>query len=352
MNNTTRLLPILLAAMLALPGCMVDRTFMPGLEHMHRVDVQREPPPVRPDSLLVVTYNIQFGHDPIQAAEDLRQAGLGDIDILLVQEMNVEAIDTLAAELGMHARYQPAGVGRRRDRGFGNAVLSRWPITDTRITVLPHTVPVFGWRRVAVACDLDIAGQPLRVVCLHLETVLLDQRSRLEQALTALALVGDGWTGPVIVGGDFNFATPAGLTLVKRLYRGIADLRPVNHGPNCTVRGTIWRLWGIGCRLDLIFYRGLVSGEAGVATEARASDHFPVWARFGWPAGETRASENERPHEDLNAIIIDTSTSANSRACRQTARYRLDRVLPSSSANRISPMPPARQSCDVCLAPR
>ncbi|MFO7653306.1 MAG: endonuclease/exonuclease/phosphatase family protein, partial [Candidatus Krumholzibacteriia bacterium] len=232
MTTTTRLLPLLFATLLALPGCVVDRTFMPAIEHLHRVDGPHEPSPVRPDSLLVVTYNIQFGRHPIQAAEDLRQAGLGDVDILLVQEMNVAAVDTLAAALGMHARYQPTGLGRRRDRGFGNAVLSRWPITGTRMIVLPRRVPIFGWRRVALACDLDIAGQPLRVVCLHLETVLLDQRSRLEQALTALELVDDDWTGPVIVGGDFNFATPAGLTAAKRLYRGIAGLRPVNQGPD------------------------------------------------------------------------------------------------------------------------
>ncbi len=295
MKNAPLLLPIVATALLALPGCVVDRAFLPGLEHVHRVDAPRERPPVRPDSLLVVTYNIQFGRHPLQAAEDLRQAGLADVDILLVQEMNVDAIDTLAAALGLHARYQPAGIGRRRGRGFGNAVLSRWPITDTRMAVLPHRVPLFGWRRVAVACDLDIAGQPVRVVCLHLETVLLDQRSRLEQALAALALVGDDWTGPVIVGGDFNFATPIGLAAGKRLYRELAGLRPVNQGPDCTVRGSLWRLWGIGCRLDLIFYRGLAPGAAGVATGTRASDHFPVWARFGWPAdaGPRHSARND-----------------------------------------------------------
>jgi endonuclease/exonuclease/phosphatase family metal-dependent hydrolase len=284
MTNVSRVMPFLFFTLtLAASGCVVDRTFLPGLEHLHSVDAQIPLPPARPDSILVVTYNIQFGRDPARAAADLRQAGLGDVDVLLVQEMNADAIDTLAAALGMHARYQPAGVGRRRNRGFGNAVLSRWPITDTRMTVLPHRVPVFGWRRVAVACDLDIAGQPLRVVCLHLETVLLDQRSRLAQAMAALVLVGNDWSGPVIVGGDFNFATPVGLAAARRLYREHAGLRPVNQGPDCTIRGTIWRLMGVGCRLDLIFYRGLAPGAAGVATEARASDHFPVWARFAWP---------------------------------------------------------------------
>lgn len=282
MTSTFRLLPTLLLVMLAAGGCVVDRSFVPGLEHLHRVDAALAPPPSRPDSLLVVTYNIKFGQNPTQAAEDLRRAGLGNVDILLVQEMNVAAIDSLAAALGMHARYQPAGKPRRSGGGFGNAVLSRWPITDTRMTVLPHRVPIFGWRRVAVACDLDIAGQPLRVVCLHLETVLLGQRSRLEQALVALSLVGDDWSGPVIVGGDFNFATPVGLAAARRLYREQAGLRPVNQGRECTIRGTIWRHWGIGCRLDLIFYRGLSAGEAGVVTGAQASDHYPVWARFGW----------------------------------------------------------------------
>lgn len=278
-----------LGLMLAVAGCATDRSFQPGPEHLHRHDIPVRPLDVLPDSLLVVSYNIQFGRNLAQAVDDLRLAGLDRPDILLLQEMTPEGVDTLAATLGLHARYQPASIHRSHGLPFGNAVLSRWPITATGLAVLPHPSPLDGRQRIALSCDLDLAGRSLRVVCLHLETVVLDQRSRLDQAAAALDLLVDDWSGPLIVGGDFNLATAAGLNAGRRLYRRQARLRPVDLGPDCTIGWHVGRLLGLGCQLDQLFYRGLAPGSAGVATGAAASDHLPVWARFGWPdAGPLR----------------------------------------------------------------
>lgn len=270
-------------------GCAIDHTFVPGPDHLHRVDAIVTAPDAAATDLLVVSYNIQYGEDIALALDDLRRTNLDQADVLLVQEMTPEGVDTLAAALGLHARYQPASIHPHHGRPFGNAVLSRWPITATTLHVLPHPHPWTGQRRAALACDLDVAGRPLRVISLHLATPVLSQDSRVEQAAAVLAELVDHPSGALVVGGDFNLSLPAELRTVRRHYRRQAGLRLVNTGPDCTVRWNVGRLIGGGCRLDLLFQRGLVVAAAGVATAARASDHLPIWVQLGWanqPAGD------------------------------------------------------------------
>lgn len=275
-------------------GCAVDRTFVPGPDHLHRVDASVTKPDTTTADLLVVSYNIQYGEDIALAVDDLRQAGLDRADVLLVQEMTAEGVDTLAAAFGMHARYQPASIHPHHGRPFGNAVLSRWPITATDLHVLPHPHPWTGHRRIALACDLDVATRPLRVISLHLATPLLSQESRVEQAAAVLAELVDDWDGALLVGGDFNLSLPAGLRAVRRYYRHHARLRLVDTGPGCTVRWNVGRLIGGGCHLDLLFQRGLAAISAGVANASRASDHLPIWARLDWtsPSADGRCSDS------------------------------------------------------------
>jgi len=292
--------PLILASLACLvigsTGCTVDRTFVPSPDHLHRVDEVASAPDTSAADLLVVSYNIQYGQDVVLALDDLRQAGLDEADVLLIQEMTPAGVDTMAAALGLHARYQPASIHPHHGRPFGNAVLSRWPITATRLHVLPHPHPWTRHRRIAMACDLDVAGRPLRVVSSHLATPVLSQDSRLAQAAAVLTGLADGWDGALVVGGDFNLSLPGELRAVRRHYRRHARLRLVNTGPDCTVRWNIGRLLGGGCRLDLLFQRGLASGSAGVATAGRASDHVPIWAHLHWSEHPTTAHPSTSKH--------------------------------------------------------
>ena len=279
---------ILLAAALGLgAGCSADPALVPALSHELRLEATRlgeaetAAAPSRPDSLLLVTYNIQYGEDVGLAVSDLRAAGLDDPDVLLLQEMGPVGVDSLARALGLHALYQPASLHPHHGLPFGNAILSRWPITNSQLLVLPHPHPWTGNRRIAVAADLEIAGTPVRTVSLHISTPVLTPGMRLEQAAAVLdSLVGD-WDGPLIVGGDFNTSLPGDLSALRKHYRREARLLAVPPA-GCTVGWHPGRLVGARCELDHIFLRGLRAGAHGVAGHARASDHFPVWARVGW----------------------------------------------------------------------
>ncbi|MBD3220607.1 hypothetical protein GF314_05150 [bacterium] len=273
------------AAGLLLPvACSPDHDFRPGVEHLHRIDEMAWAPALRPDSLLVVSYNVQYGEDVAVALNDLRRAGLDRPDILLVQEMNPAGIDTLAGALALDARYQPAAIHRHHERRFGNAVLSRWPILSHELLVLPHGHPLTGDRRIALACDIDVHGRIVRVISVHLATVILGSDRRFEQAAAVVDSLVSGDARSVVVGGDFNTATEAEVRRLRRLYRDRARLRPAKLGPDCTIGWHPGRLLNAGCRLDHIFMRGLAPGTGGVATDALASDHYPIWSWVRWPA--------------------------------------------------------------------
>ena len=262
-------------------GCVIDRDFRPGPAHLATA-LAPDHPPAAPDSLLLVSYNIQYGEDLDQALADLRRAGLDQPDILLLQEMTPAGVESLARALSLGYVYHPASVHPHHQRLFGNAVLSRWPITAERLLVLPHPHPWSGHRRIAVSCDLDIAGRHVRAVSVHLATAVLDDAARLDQATAILdSLVADH-PGPVIVGGDFNTAAAPALAALRKTYRRRARLLPVRLPDGCTIRWNYGRPLGAGCRLDHVFLRGLRAGAAGIERAATASDHFPIWARIGW----------------------------------------------------------------------
>jgi len=265
-------------------ACTVDREFQPGPQHL-TANLRGIAPGAAgaPDSLLVVSYNIQYGERLADALADLRAGGLDRPDILLLQEMTPAGVETLAAALRLNYVYQPASVHPHHQQPFGNAVLSRWPILAQRLLVLPHAQPWTGQRRVAVACDLDVAGQPLSAISLHLATPVVSAERRLAQAAAVLDSLVAGWHGPVVLGGDFNTAMTSEVAAVRRYYRRAGRLLPARLPPGCTIRWQPGRLVDAGCRLDHLFLRGLQAGASGITRDATASDHFPIWVRTGRP---------------------------------------------------------------------
>jgi len=236
---------------------------------------------VLPDSFTVVSYNIQYGENIDLALADIqRDPRLHSADVFLLQEMDPEGTETLAHALNLHYVYFPASVHPHHARLFGNAVLSRWPITRQSVSILPHGHPFSGHRRIAVAADLDVAGQTLRVVSVHTATVVTAQDLRLDQAQAALDSLA-AVNGPVVIGGDFNTIADFEHTLVRRLFRraGFIQAR-LPAGP--TVKWGLQRVLGLELVLDHMFFHNLQLLRTGIARQATASDHLPIWAVFTW----------------------------------------------------------------------
>lgn len=223
-------------------------------------------PPARPASLLVVSFNIAFARHVDSALAVLRtEPSLRNPDVLLLQEMDGPATARIARELGMAFVYYPALLHKRTRRDFGNAVLSRWPITADERLVLPHRSLFTRTQRIATAVTIDVAGLPVRVYSAHLGTIAeITPRARRDQLRHVLA---DAVRFPhVVIGGDMN---DGGVARVA-LDRGFGW--PTQSGPRTSAVG----------RWDHVLLRGFeMNGRtAGTVREVRgSSDHRPVWTR-------------------------------------------------------------------------
>ena len=225
------------------------------------------PAPRGQDSLRIVTWNIKWGIEAEAAAEMLAtHDSLRDADIVVLQEMYEGAVELVAARLGPGYVYYAATLHPRLKRHVGNAILSRWPITDDRKLVLPHDARFIGTGRAAVIGTVTVRGMPIRVYGVHFATALAVGDNGIRDQLRTVIRNADSIAGPVLIAGDFNSTRTGGLLLDKGYTWHTRRI-----GPTAAA----------GMALDHIFTRDLAIASSRVGTvtaEKLPSDHRPVWA--------------------------------------------------------------------------
>lgn len=221
-----------------------------------------------------VTWNIKFSEEIEQAIKELMEVPeLKAADILLLQEMDEEGVESIARALDYNYVYFPASVHSRHGRNFGNAILSKWPLANPNKLMLPHENPQNGQRRIATRAEIMIGDEELLVYSVHTETAVLGGEKRYEQVQAIVDDIGDDPTR-VLVGGDFNTLTDGEIADLEDQFGSIGLVR-VSAGAEPTVEKG-----GVDFSLDHIFTKGgSVLGD-GVWTESEASDHSPVWVRL------------------------------------------------------------------------
>jgi endonuclease/exonuclease/phosphatase family metal-dependent hydrolase len=239
--------------------------------------------------LRVATYNVYKANyldragprggtlrDDFAALSILREA-----DVLALQEATVESdaagsvIRDAVHELVPHLRTVkerprhtlfhgvPHGTGRR----WGVAMVTREPAEFEAIDLpRPFWSP---WQRGGVLARIG----PWIVVTAHLEVWPLGASARRQQMRALLAAIDKaGPSGtPVILTGDFNCQRGGPHDLLVE-----AGFAPALDG-----RQPTWSLAGVHLRLDHIYVRGARVLAAGIAGDARGSDHRPLWAEVG-----------------------------------------------------------------------
>ncbi len=216
--------------------------------------------------LRVVSFNIKMADRIGPAIEVLRSDSLRDADIISLQEMDEAGTERIARELHLNYVYYPGSIHPTRNRYFGPAILSRWPIEQSWKLNLPYESPLRKQRRNATAAVVNVRGERVWVYAVHLETQSqASARTREQQAATILADAKSA-AGPVVLAGDFNSW-------------GI--------GEYFEQQGFSWPTRNVGKTItvfswDHIFVRGLPPARqtaAGKVVDVRgASDHKPVWA--------------------------------------------------------------------------
>lgn len=245
----------------------------PGTAVYHNVVPQAPQSPLR-----IVTYNIHRsrGMDrrtrPDRVAAVLRDIGA---DVIALQEVvgagtaGLNHVEEIGAALGMGWVLAP--VRHLRGHQFGNAVLSRFPVTH-------HSQHDLTWKsceeRGLQRVDLNVNGHTLHVYNVHLGTAILERRYQAQRLATVVA--DRHVTGAKIVLGDFN-------EWMKGLTTSLLSekLKSIDLGKYLARRRTYPGFFPI-VHLDHIYYDGALDITGVELARTRlslvASDHLPLIA--------------------------------------------------------------------------
>ena len=248
--------------------------------------------------------------DPVRLERIGRVIGNLDADVVSLQEVAVATVagrltdqsGALAGMTGLEPRYAATGhfpvVEPESDRAigasfWGNAILSRLPIVQTRAIGLPaapddefveppssdrelagvrYADAPIGVResRCALQATVMSPAGPLHVVATHLAHIGSGQRRRQAAALADLVA---GLEGPVVVAGDLN--APIEAPELEPLAGGLVDA----FAAAGVAAGDVRRASCGTDRIDHVLVRGAVARSCRVVVEAGdASDHWPVVA--------------------------------------------------------------------------
>ena len=239
--------------------------------------------------LRVITYNIHkcIGgvdrrYDPLRVARVIARY---EPDLLLLQEVDQNArrsnadrqVDVLGDFLGFRHRTYFPNVRLRSGGEYGNAILSRFPLTETSnidVTVPPKKRRSILHARYRVRLNGSGTKQTrtLHVYNLHLGLSGIERKMQLRMFLESHPFVGLHHRTPILVAGDFNdvWGTLGKKLLTPAGFRG--SKRQVLTFPS----------WGPIRPLDAIYVRGDVSlrhvHRARTELARRASDHLPLVA--------------------------------------------------------------------------
>jgi endonuclease/exonuclease/phosphatase family metal-dependent hydrolase len=167
---------------------------------------------------------------------------LSTADILLITEAdlgmarsgNRNVAREIAEKLKMNYFFAPSYLNLAKGCGIehefegeneigihGNAILSRYPIHKPRIVPLPNTHDKMKGREKrignqrALVATIDLAGEPLRVGCVHLDVRSTQKHRRLQLQKVVEAINAEQQENPtsgfagagVLIGGDWNTST-------------------------------------------------------------------------------------------------------------------------------------------------
>lgn len=248
----------------------------------------------------VVTYNVHKCRgldrkvDPRRIVKVLDEIdadiiGLQEVVSIRLKRREDDQVRLIADELGYELQFGP--VRTYRAGLYGNAILSRMPIRDSR----NYDLSLHGReRRGCLRADIEmIPGFILHVYNVHLGTDLSERERQAERLLGIGVLKRRTLKGPRIMLGDFNDWTQGiNAKLLASHFDG-EDIR-THLGTKRTYPGVLPVV-----HLDHIYYDSALKLRSAVLHRSRtallASDHLPIVADFRLPPAQPpAASSRER----------------------------------------------------------
>jgi endonuclease/exonuclease/phosphatase family metal-dependent hydrolase len=227
-------------------------------------------------SVTIMSFNVRgaLGEDGMIDADAI-VASIEDAnpDVVLLQEVargwpifgQDDLLARLTQRLRMSSRYEPAA-----DPQFGNAILSRLPMTAVAAGPLPEVGTKQG--RSYLAVDVSTSAGRLLVVNTHLES---DAPSQIDALLEVPA-----GTTPAVVGGDMNMRTTDAANVRRFVSAGLVDAEGAT-GDAC--RTTSAAPTSTCDRPDWIWVSRDLSVTAFATGAPSSSDHLPVLVTVAMP---------------------------------------------------------------------
>jgi endonuclease/exonuclease/phosphatase family metal-dependent hydrolase len=234
--------------------------------------------------LSIASFNTHYGfrprphpartpYDVVAALERL------DADVVVIQELfradgETGPLDAAAQEAGLTVHHELTGRATQRARWprlaidgegtVGIAVLARLPVHRIGTIPLGPTPGDPSPARTELHVELDVGGEPLRLVGVHL-TSRLPYGPPAQLRRLARGLRGDK---PDVIAGDCNFWTPGVRGFLRSWRRG--------------VRGRTWPARRPHSQIDHILVRPDIEVRRGEVLPDVGSDHRPVRTEIRW----------------------------------------------------------------------
>ena len=227
-----------------------------------------------PESLRVVSWNLHYGVTPgltggpgVELDQTVAYLRAKNPDVLLLQEVErgwilaggTDLLQYLADALDMNYAYAGA-----HDRQFGNAILSRYPITDPSYIRLPYGKGPQG--RSAIVGTVATASGDIQFVSVHLQHKN-DEKTRVDEVTTLLDKLG---TAPArMIAGDFN-ARPDAASVRMMTEAGYVSAQDSLFHEQNTYVGSDFQ-----ARIDYQFLDGVRGSDFAIGDSTR-SDHLDL----------------------------------------------------------------------------
>lgn len=243
-----------------------------------------------PKAITVMSFNIRLGVGPEDPKVSLLKLKWGrnlpaviaavravHPDILSLQEVSgADQAREIAAATGMNVSFVAHGNGSERSQAWGVALLSRFPITDTRDVQISSGD---GDTRHILIATLDVAGRRLDAVAVHKDKDLKDGKS----ILNILGAIGPADV-PTLLIGDFNI-TPADKRL-KPLHARFFDTCAHAHSVEAMEVTDVGTFPSSKRRIDYVFadkaHFQVLAARLAPPANRKASDHIAYIAELAF----------------------------------------------------------------------
>jgi endonuclease/exonuclease/phosphatase family metal-dependent hydrolase len=230
---------------------------------------------------MCLRFNIEKSRKIELALAELQQLEkTSKVDIYLFQEVDETAVQSIATALGLNYLFFPIVYNKMIKKDIGNAILARGTIEHPQKLILPHSKWVNGRRRHVTIGEVHTGSKKILVYSVHTETVMMGRKKRMDQVDSIIehAVAQFPQYSYFLLGGDFN-------TLCSKDSRLLTE-KMTGKGFNwstAAVGSTARAFFGLAKpRHDYIFSRGFKLINAFKIVSSKSSDHYPVFATFGF----------------------------------------------------------------------